>query len=133
MINENEFSKAFDIMQQRPAPKLGPPVGAPPEGHFFCSGCKKVQPNESLRYHFTGVCRASDSLCEECEKLTPKHALIVCVTCQAVVARIPPERFADGFEYEPRKAYHIWECGNCKPGIASTRVIEAELFRRDKS
>lgn len=132
MSFEEELARAYQWASERPSPKLGPPVGALPTGYFRCSGCRKLIPLEALRYHNTGVCMASDSLCLECDRLTPQHALIVCVRCRAVIARVAPERFSDGFSYEPRKAYHIRECGQCNPGVVSTRVIEAQLFHRSK-
>ncbi len=127
---EEDLAKAFEISQERPKPELGPPAGSPPPGMVHCGRCRKHIPVDQIRYYFTGICTASDSLCGECATLVPRHALIVCIGCKAVVARIAPERLKSGFEIEERKIYHTQACPNCQPGVERTSIIEAEIFYR---
>jgi len=127
------FAPMVDAVAGMPKPKRKPwePESCPP-GHVPCGRCGKWIPAEWVRYHQTGVCTASDSLCPECLSLVPNHALIVCCGCRAVVGRVAPEKFPDGFSYEPRKVYHIRDCPNCNCDAKSSRVIEAELFKKRK-
>jgi hypothetical protein len=126
---EHAMLKAFEVLQPLSKPKLGPPVfGTPASGLIPCGRCRRMMPVEKIRYYTTGVCVASDSLCEECARLVPQHALVVCVGCQAVVARMAPERLKSGFVIEPRKIYHTDSCPKCKPGVEKSSIIEAELF-----
>ncbi len=125
---EEDLARAFAITADRPKPKLGPPVGTPPAGQIPCGRCRRLMPISNLRYYATGVCTASDSICEECEALVPQHALVVCVGCKAVVARMAPERLKSGFRIEARKIYHTNACPKCKPGVERSMIIEAELF-----
>lgn len=111
----------------------------PPVGYQYCGGraqgCTKLIPETEVVYHWTGIVQARDTLCKECQALTPTHALIVCLRCCAVVARMPPHTFPDGFRIEPRKAYHVQYCGNfdCRPDLASSSIIEGQLhIRRNK-
>jgi ATP-dependent DNA helicase RecQ len=53
-------------------PEMPPPVGSPPPGFVPCGRCHTLLPVESIKYHNTGVCVASDSLCWECSKLVPQ-------------------------------------------------------------
>ena len=131
MSLEADLGQAFEVLGQMPVPKLGPPVGAPPDGYVPCGRCRKLIPQSAIRYYATGVCTASDSLCDACAGLAPQHALIVCIGCKAVVARIAPERLKSGFQIESRKIYHTEKCPNCKPLVTSSTIIEAELFYRN--
>ena len=127
---ERAMMEAYDAVQPLPKPKLGPPLGSPPEGYVFCGRCRKPIPVSSIRYYTTGVCVASDCICDECARLVPRHALVVCVGCRAVVARMAPERLQSGFQIESRKIYHTSACPNCKPGLVKSSIVEAELFYR---
>lgn len=125
---EENMAKAFAFASSRPVPKLGPPVGSPPPGKVPCGRCRALIPVEMIRYYSTGICMASDSLCDVCATLVPQHALIVCIGCKAVVARVAPERLKSGFEIEPRRIYHTEACPSCKPGVVRSKILEAELF-----
>lgn len=128
MSFEEDIGKAYEIAAQRPKPVMGPPVGTPPPGTVPCGRCRVFIPVGMIRYYETGVVTASDSLCANCAKLVPRHALIVCVGCRAVVARTAPETLKSGFKFEPRKTYHVRDCPNCNTLVKSSKVIEAELF-----
>ena len=138
LIKQAQVLYALGKMEKPELPETGPLPGSPPAGHVFCGGrpqgCSKVLHESEVPYHWTGIVRARDTLCRECQALVPNHALIVCLRCCAVVARIPPHTFPDGFRIEPRRTYHIQYCGNfdCRPDLPSSRIIEGELHRKDK-
>ena len=95
--------------------------------------CRKKNINVSeVKYHWTGICHASDSMCGECVKMVPKHALIVCIGCRAVVARIAPEKLKSGFVVKSRGIYHTDKCPNCckseDNSVMVSKILEAELF-----
>ena len=94
-------------------------------------GKKNIHVSE-VKYHWTGICRASDSMCSECERMLPTHALIVCIGCQAVVARIAPEKLKSGFVIKPRGIYHTDKCPNCRKSeensVMVSKILEAEIF-----
>jgi hypothetical protein len=97
-----------------------------------CACRKKNIDISEVKYHWTGICHASDSMCVECVKMVPKHALIVCIGCQAVVARIAPEKLKSGFVIKPRGIYHTDKCPNCHKtednSVMVSKILEAELF-----
>ena len=112
-------------------PPLLNPKGALKD--YVDCACRKIKlPIQELQYVWTGVCNASDAMCRECQRMVPKHALVVCLGCKAVVARMAPTRLTSGFVIEPRKIYHTPKCPNCSPGVTSSTIIEAELFYRKK-
>ena len=98
-----------------------------------CGRCRRRIHINDIRYHWTGIIQASDALCSECQRLAPKHALVVCLGCKAVVARMAPTVLKSGFRIESMKIYHTERCPNCCPGVETSRIIEAEVFRRQQS
>lgn len=107
------------------------PVLAGPDANVVECACRKKNIHVSeLVHHWTGICNASDNLCTECSRMMPNHALIACLGCQAVVARIAPERLKSGFTIEPRKIYHTDQCPNCHPEVTTSKILEAEVFYR---
>lgn len=113
------------------SPPVTPAVVKPTE-YVGCGRCKNKIHLSEIIYHWTGICQASDSICKECASLVPKHALVVCLGCKAVVARMAPTILKSGFRIETLKIYHTDCCPNCKPGVESSKLIEAELFSRKK-
>jgi hypothetical protein len=124
----DDLERKAEILLSSP-PKL--PEVLKPQDYVDCGRCKKKIHISEIRYHWTGICQASDSLCTECQRLVPKHALVVCLGCKAVVARMAPMTLKSGFRIETLKIYHTDACPNCKPGVESTKLIEAEIFRRN--
>lgn len=124
----DDLERKAEILLSSPAPKLP----GQDKDYTDCA-CRKIKIHVSeIQYHWTGVCQASDSICKECQRMVPKHALVVCLGCKAVVARMAPTVLKSGFRIEPRKIYHTPACPNCKPGIETSTIIEAELFYRKK-
>ena len=138
--------KQFEIMDKLApvAPPTPPPqeanlilksskVETIPKDHVRCACNKKVIHFSEVQHYNTGVVAgASDSMCQECIRMVPQHALIVCITCKAVVARVAPHRTKSGFEFKARTFYHTNACPGCKPGLASSVLIEKELFDRQR-
>jgi hypothetical protein len=126
-MSEESWVKKVDIMLSRPPPK---PVTLDSSGSTIpCSGCRKPMAVEEVQYHWTGIFRASDALCSECTALTPKHALVACVNCQSIVARMAPETLRSGFRIESRKIYHTDACPDCRPDVTTSSIIEAKIHR----
>lgn len=101
-----------------------------PADHVECACRKKVMHVSEIKHHFTGVCNATDTMCDECLRQVTKHALVVCVGCRAVVARMAPTTLKSGFKIESRKIYHTDCCPTCRPEVERSTIVEAELFYR---
>lgn len=125
----DDLERKAEILLSSPA-KM--PEVVKPKDYVDCGRCRKKIHISEIQYHWTGVCQASDSICKECASLVPKHALVVCLGCKAVVARMAPTILKSGFRIETRQIYHTNCCPNCKPGVESSKLIEAELFSRTK-
>ena len=97
-----------------------------------CGRCRRRIHISEICYHWTGIIQASDALCTECQRLVPRHALVVCLGCKAVVARMAPMVFKSGFRIEAMKIYHTAQCPNCHPGVVKSTIIEAEIFGRKR-
>lgn len=123
------------LVRNMSAPKLGPLVPALVDsGCVPCANpsCKAMIPESEVRTYVTGIVTARDTLCRDCERLVPTHALVVCVGCRVVVARMAPETLDSGFRIKPLTIYHTEACPNCKPGVQVSKIIEAELFYKNK-
>lgn len=122
-----DLERKAQILLESP-PKL--PEVVAPKDHVDCACQKKRIHVSEVQHHWTGICHASDTICRECQRMVTKHALVVCLGCKAVVARMPPSVLKSGFRIEARKIYHTDACPNCKPGVTSSKIIEAELFHK---
>lgn len=128
-MDDFDLERKVELLLKEP-PKL--PHVAAPKDYVDCA-CRKIKIHVSeIQYHWSGVCQASDAMCKECQRMVPKHALVVCLGCKAVVARMAPTKLKSGFQIEPRKIYHTDKCPNCRPGVESSKIIEAELFCKNK-
>lgn len=123
----DEWARKANVLAN--APQVSVPA-ANPKDHVACGRCHRWLHVSEIVYHWTGVCRASDALCPECRRMAPQHALVVCIGCQAVVARMAPAVLKSGFRIEARRIYHTNACPNCQADIQRSVLIEAELFRR---
>lgn len=130
MFSPEQMQAMEALKPPAPPPAEGTPVVASPVGMVRCACNKKDIPLEAVRYHNTGVVQASDSLCRECLTNVRTHSVVVCVKCQAVVARIAPHKDKSGFVFEPRKCYHTDACPGCNPGLQTSKLIERTLFDR---
>lgn len=121
------IAKQFGI-----ASDLGPPpiLVGPGANTEWCVNCKKAMHLSEIRKHWSGLCYAIDSICRDCQTLFPTHALVICIRCREVVARMAPERMASGFEIEPLKCYHITSCPKCNEGVEHTPILEGEYYFR---
>lgn len=127
----DDIERKAEILLQSPKPVM--PKLPEVDSNYTDCACRKIKIHVSeIKHHWTGVCHASDNICKECQRMVPKHALVVCLGCKAVVARMAPTTLKSGFRIEPLKIYHTDRCPNCKPDVASSRIIEAELFYRKK-
>ena len=122
--------KQCEILEQLP------PVATPAQlltqnqpSRLVCGVCRKRELEEPQvgRYH-SGVCEVRDVICAECRRLAGPACLVVCVTCQAVVSRIPAHVDRTGFAFKPNSFVHVPACPNCQPDIQSSTVIEKKLF-----
>lgn len=101
-----------------------------PEGQVRCACGKKYMDLTEVRSYQTGVCHARDLMCNACRVQLPHHALLVCVECRMVVARMAPEKLKSGFQIQARQIYHTNACPCCQPDVTKSRIIEADLFFR---
>lgn len=124
-----ESAERLEVLAQviNDLPNLKPPTNADP-GKIECSQCRHLMPVTDIMYHTTGFVKAQDNLCRECRQAMRDLAPIVCVKCQAVIARAEPRVLPSGFRILARKFYHTDACPNCTPRVVRTMLIEAELF-----
>lgn len=111
-----------------------PELPGPPPGMVDCACAKKLIPLEEVQYHDTPYMKGVlDTICRECQKNVQHFALVVCLGCRAVVARIPPSIQSNGFRFEADGKYHVKHCPNCvktPDQLISSPVIEAEIYAR---
>ena len=121
------------IADRGDAPLPDKPDFTVPAGTTRCACGKKFIPMGDLRYFNTEFVRGVlDSICKECAGSVKGMVPIVCVKCKAVVARVQPYRFENGFEFRKDKMYHTDACPNCDPqlksGVRSSRLIEKHVY-----
>lgn len=111
------------------APKAPTDPNNAPPGMVRCACGKKNIRCEEIRYHNSQFVKGiTDNICGECLLAVKKHAVIACVRCKAVVARIAPERYKTGFVIKPNGVYHTGACPNCRPNLMSSILIEKAVF-----
>jgi len=113
-----------------PPPKTATPnplEGAPP-GHVRCACGKKFIRLEEITYHDTGIIKASDTECAECLPAHKDFALVICLQCRAVVAKVAPTKFKGGFEMQSNHCYHVGTCPTCHPGLKTSHVLEKYMY-----
>lgn len=130
-MDDHQLNKMAELALNSPAPVM--PSTPNLQDTVICACGKKRISLEEVAWHNTGVCRAIDTMCRECREQLPTHALVVCVGCKAVAARMAPCLLKSGFRIEPRKIYHTEACPNCRPDVKVTSIIEAKLFAINRS
>ena len=110
--------------------KLPDPLTGAPPGQVRCACGAKCIPLSDINYHQTGIITASDTECKECLPFHKDFALIVCLKCKAVVAKMAPTKFPGGFELKENGCYHVSACPTCHPGIKVSHLIEKYLYDR---
>jgi hypothetical protein len=121
----------YNRISDLPKPEAGvtpdPLVGAPP-GKVRCACGAKFISLTDIVYHQTGIITASDTECRECLPGHKNFALVICLKCKSVVAKMAPGKFKGGFEMVANGYYHISTCPNCHPGIKVSHVIEKYVY-----
>lgn len=114
------------------APKAPTDPNNAPPGMVRCACGKKNIRCSEIRYHNSDFLRGiTDNICGECLKDVGKHAVIACVRCKAVVARIAPDRYKTGFVIKANGVYHTNACPNCVKDVESSVLIEKVVFDRN--
>lgn len=110
-------------------PKTPDPLTGAPPGQVRCACGKKFIPMSDINYHQTSlVMSASDTECRECLPAHKNFALIVCLKCRAVVAKMAPTQFPGGFRMAANWCYHVAQCPTCCPGIKTSSVLEKYVY-----
>ena len=90
-------------------------------------------PLRDIQYHSTGLLAcASDTECAECLPAHKDFALIVCLVCQAVVAKMAPKKYEGGFELKANGCYHVAACPTCQPGIKVSHLLEKYYYEKER-
>jgi hypothetical protein len=117
-----------------PAPSLAAipePLVDAPESCCRCACGKKFMALEDVKYHNTGILVASDTECRECLPSHKNFALVICLKCKAVVAKMAPKKFDGGFELKSNGCYHVASCPSCCKTIKVSHLIEK--YMHDKA
>lgn len=117
-------------MPKAPQPKLK--VFEPPPGHCPCACGKKFIPVSEIKFHNTKFMKGvTDSLCDECLPMVKNFAIVVCIKCRSVVARMAPTHFRTGFVVRAGEYYHTNACPNCVKDVKSTILIEKYFYEKE--
>lgn len=93
--------------------------------------CGKLKPVKDMPLRDSGVVKYLDNICDGCphQKSESKMAVIVCVGCRQVVARMDPFKDKTGFEFKSGKVYHVDMCPTCG-NVAESTIIEKHIYHR---
>jgi len=129
----NPFLQLKDLVDKLPPVKPAEPAGIqPPVGMTPCACGKKFIPITDIKIITTPYCTAIDTMCRECCQQCPKHALIVCIRCKSVAAKLAPHRDKSGFVFEASKPYHTPFCPNCAPDCVSSPIAEKAVWDQEQ-
>jgi hypothetical protein len=131
---ENLYKQISDLPPlSAPPPHMPDPRQGAPPGQVRCACGKKFIQMTDIAYHKTGlVDAASDTECKECLPAHKGFALVVCLTCKAVVAKMPPKKYQGGFEMLASRCYHVTKCPTCHPDIKTSHVLEKYLYDKER-
>lgn len=95
--------------------------------------CNKLQLRTDMPLRHSGVMEYRDNVCPGCRNVDAKWAVLLCVRCKEVVARMEPtpKDPVDGFAFVAGQTYHLMACSVCQPDITSVVPIERILWRKN--
>lgn len=99
------------------------------KGAVLCRMCGRLFAHNGI---YVGKARAQDVLCPECLRKTEGAAYLMC-TCGQYIGLYKPGITPDEkYEVKPGDTLHLSCCPSCKPGSASSFVVELADFMQRK-
>jgi hypothetical protein len=125
--------QALGVLEQMPeAPVFKPRSFEPPPGHCPCACGKKFIALSAIKFHNTKLIQGvTDSICDDCERNVKNFAIVVCIKCKSVVARMQPNVFRTGFVVRAGEYYHTNACPNCVKNLNSSILIEKYFYEKE--
>jgi len=71
-----------------------------------------------------------DQICMECWETYKECAKLVCVKCKVTIGRIKVMTLDNGYRIQPRAILHSSACNICKPGLATSDILEIKDWER---
>jgi len=71
-----------------------------------------------------------DQVCPECYSTFQECALLTCLQCKCVIARVVPKLLDSGYYIRPQSVLRTSECSICNPGLEVSTIVEIDEWMR---